>query len=94
MILLITRNCIAHTWLKLWNYELQISGLDSARVRKRRVVRQKSLQIQLVVVALQIRDEYPFSSTYFFYILKLYTCPIAYVCIMNELLYYEIKKKN
>ena len=77
--------------VKIMKYELQISGLDSARVRKRRVVRQKSLQIQLVVV-LQIRDEYLFSLTYFFY--KLYTCPIIYVCIMNELLYYEIKKKN
>jgi len=79
--------------VKIMKYELQISGLDSACVRKRRVVRQKSLQIQLVV-ALQIRDEYIFSSTYFFYILKLYTCSITYVCIMNELLYYEIKKKN
>lgn len=80
--------------VKIMKYELQISSLDSARVRKRRVVRQKSLQIQLVVVALQIRDEYLFSSTYFFYILKLCTCPTTYVCIMNELLYYEIKKKH
>jgi len=48
MILLITRNCIAHT-VKIIKYELQISGLDSARVRKRRVMRQKSLQIQLIV---------------------------------------------